>query len=79
MKLTKSPKKKEQLFMACPSCDSFNIENDFVHAEYYCRECGLVILTNNRVKRLSIANFKPKPKKENNYVVDVIMPNNLLL
>ena len=78
MKLTKSPKKNEQLFMACPSCDSFDIVHDFVHAEYYCRDCGLVISTNNSVRRLTIANFKPKPKKENN-IVDVIMPNSLLL
>lgn len=62
MLFSKPKNKKPQLFMCCPECNSFNIENDYVHAEYFCRDCGLVISTNNNVKRLTIANFKPKPK-----------------
>lgn len=78
MKLTKSPKKRNQrLYMACPSCDSFDIVHDFVHAEYYCQDCGLVISTYNCSKWLNIANFKPKPK--NNCIVDINIQNNLLL
>lgn len=81
MNITKPHKKtNELLYMNCPFCNSFNIENDYVHAEYYCKDCGLVISTNNSVKRLTIANFKPKPKpkeeiekEQYNKIIDILV------
>ena len=75
---SKGIKKKNRLFMCCPSCNSFDIVHDYVHAEYYCGDCGLVVVSNNDVRRYSIANFKPKPivltdEDRMNHILDLLI------
>ena len=71
-------KKKNRLFMCCPSCNSFHIIHDYVHAEYYCGDCGLIVASNNEVKRHSIVKLKPKPRlltneDKMNYITDLLI------
>ena len=71
-------KKKHPLFKCCPSCNSFNIVHDFVHAEYYCGDCGLIVDTNDSVKRHSIVKYKPKPRiltdaEKMDYITDLLI------
>ena len=65
-------KKKKDLAMCCPSCNSFNIIHDFTHAESYCGNCGLVCISNNSVRRYSIIKFKPKPKSDEQKIIHII-------
>lgn len=70
-----SKKKKTRLYMSCPDCNSFNIVHDYVHAEYYCQKCGLIVSTNNTVKRMTIANFKSKPidNRKLEHILDILI------
>lgn len=73
-----SKKRKQRLYMSCPDCNSFDIIHDYIHAEYYCNNCGLIVSTNNTVRRFTIAEFKAKPKLFNDkekleHILDIMI------
>lgn len=62
--------------MCCPSCDSFNIVHDYVHAEYYCGNCGLIVASYNTTQTHSIVEFKEKPisnEDKMDYILDILI------
>jgi len=44
---------KRQLIV-CPYCESPNIEFDYHHAEAYCKECGLIVIDESKVRYMNI-------------------------
>lgn len=41
----------------CPQCFSNNLIHDFSHAEYYCGDCGLVVMDHSHSLTSQIDNY----------------------